>query len=150
VLSELKALHEELRAAIAELEAQTSRSEPDNAGLPLARLKVVRVSGRRKALIDCTIAPSLRDLSSEDARRMQDLRRAASDLAVETSQHIARWTMPSILTDWEEYRVSAAQFRQLMLKRIAEESAILYPLIEQREAGPTPAPSSRTYAPIPT
>lgn len=150
MLSELKALHEELRAAIAELEAQTTRSEPDQAGLPLARLKVVKVSGRRKALIDCTIAPSLRDISSEDARRMQDLRRAASDLAVETSQHIARWTMPSILADWEGYRVSAAEFRQLMLKRISEESAVLYPLLEQSEACPTPAPSPRTYAPIPT
>jgi hypothetical protein len=134
VLSQLKALHDELRAAIAELDAQTAKSVPDQAGLPLARLKVVRTSGRRKALIDGTINPCLRDVSPADADRMQDLRRASCDLAVETSQHIARWTMPSIVADWDGYRGAAADIGRIMLRRIADESAILYPLLESRAA----------------
>jgi len=134
VLLELKALHDELRAAIAELQAQTAKSVPDQAGLPLARLKVVRASGRRKAMIDCTITPSLHNVSGEDAGRMRDLRHASCDLAVETSQHIARWTMNSILADWEGYRGATANMARIMLRRIDDESAILYPLLERRAA----------------
>jgi len=134
VLLQLKALHDELRAAIAELEAQTAKSIPDEAHLPQARLRVVKASGRRKALIDCTIQPRLHDVSPEDSSRMTDLRRASFELAVETSQHIARWTMGSIQADWDGYRRSAAEFAERLRKRIAEESAILYPLLESRAA----------------
>lgn len=134
MLSRLQALHDELRTAIAELEAQTARSVPDQAGLPQARLKVVKASGRRKTLIDCTIGPALHDVSPEEARRMQDLRRASFELAVETSQHISRWTMNAIQADWDGYRRSASAFAQAMLQRIADESAILYPLLESRAA----------------
>lgn len=134
MLSQLKALHDELRAAIAELEAQTAKSVPDQAGLPVARLKVVRASGRRKALIDGMINPCLHDVSAEEAGRMQDLRRASCDLAIETSQHIARWTMRSIVDDWDGYRGAAADIAHIMLRRISDESAILYPLLEARAA----------------
>lgn len=140
MLTDLKALHEELRLAIAELQVETAKSEPDETNLPLARLKVIKVSGRRKALIDCTIAPHLHDIGPEDAARMRDLRRAGADVAVETSQHIAKWRMSSVVEDWQGYRAASAEFGQMMLRRIADERAVIYPLLE---AGALAAPFER-------
>lgn len=134
MLTDLKALHEELRLAIAELQAEIAKSEPDETNLPLARLKVVKVSGRRKALIDGTIAPGLQEIGADDAARMRDLRRTGSEVAVETSQHIAEWRMTSVLADWQGYRAASTKFSQMMLRRIADECAVLYPLLEARPA----------------
>lgn len=132
MLTQLKAIHAELRTAIAELEEQTAMSRPDQACLPLARLKLVRTSSRRKALIDCTISPNLHDVSLAEAGQMRALRRGDTDLAVETSQHIARWTMSSIVADWDGYRGAAADIGRNLRRRIADESALLYPLLEAR------------------
>jgi hypothetical protein len=134
VLSELKTLHGALREAIAELAAETAKAEPDTATLPLVRLKLTRASSRRKALIECSISPLLHDISPGDARRIEDLRRIAADKAVESSAHIARWTMRSILADWQGYRRASAEMRSQMLRRINEEAAVLYPLLEARDA----------------
>ena len=134
MLSQLKILHGELRKAIAELAAETAKPEPDPATLPMARLKLTRASSRRKALIECSISPLLHDISRDDARRMEDLRRIAADKAVESSAHIARWTMRLILADWQGYRRASAEMRSQMLRRINEEAAFLYPLLEEKDA----------------
>jgi len=132
VLTRLKTLHDELRAAIAELAAETAKAEPDLDTLPAVRLKLTRASSRRKALIECSISPLLHDISPEDARRIEDLRRVAAERAVKSSAHIARWTMRAIVADWEGYRRASADMRAFMLRRIKEEATILYPLLEAR------------------
>jgi len=134
VLSELKTLHGELRKVIAELAAETAKAEPDEAMLPVIRLKLTRVSSRRKALIECSISPLLHDIRPEDARRIEGLRRIAADKAVESSAHIARWTMRTIRADWPGYRRASAEMRAQMLRRISEEADILYPLLEAKAA----------------
>ena len=132
MLNALKAVHRELRDALAELEVETRKSEPDETSLPMARLKLTRVSGRRRCLVDNVIGPRLHDASPEVARQLENLRRAASDLAIESAEHIARWTMRYIVADWNGYRASSAAMRTNMLRRINEEGAILYPLLESR------------------
>ena len=132
MLNRLKTLHDELRTAIAELAAETAKSEPDVDTLPAVRLKLTRASSRRKALIECSISPLLHDVSPEDARRIDDLRRVAADRAVKSSAHIARWTMRAIVADWDGYRRASADMRAHMLRRIKEEAAVLYPLLEAK------------------
>ena len=133
MLTQLKALHNELRKALAELSVETAKAEPDETNLPVVRLKLTRASRRRKAMIECTISPLLHDIAPEDARRMEDLRRAGADMAVSSSSHITRWTMRAIIADWKGYRTASATMRAQMLRRIAEEAAILYPLLEAKE-----------------
>ncbi len=130
MLSQLKALHAELRLAIAELATEAARSEPDPDRLPAARLKLTRLSGRRKSLIECSIAPLLHDAAPEDARRIADLRYEASGIAVATSTHIARWTTRQMTADWPGYQRASAEMRRAMLRRIDREAAVLYPLLE--------------------
>ena len=124
------ALHIDLRLAIAELAVEVARTEPDHDRLPAARLKLTRLSGRRKSLIECSIAPHLHDVSPEDARRIADLRHDASAIAVATSNHIARWTTREIVADWAGYQRASAAMRAAMLKRIDQEAAVFYPLLQ--------------------
>jgi len=138
VFTKLKDAHAELRTAITELETETRRHEPDEASLSNARLKLTRASSRRRALIDQEILPTLHDLSPEQQRRVDELRRGASDVALLSSRHIGDWSMRAILADWQGYRRASKSMRDSMLQRIAEESAILYPLLGGRveEAAP--------------
>jgi len=132
VLAQLQKAHLELQAAIAALETETACSTPDQARLSAARLQVTRLSGRRKMLIDCTIGPHLRDIPADDARQIQNLRSEAARMAVESSEHIVGWTMANIVADWDGYRRASAEMRESMRRRIADEQAILYPLLQTR------------------
>jgi hypothetical protein len=134
VLSQLEALHAELRLAIAELAAEVGKSAPDQDRLPAARLKLTRLSGRRKSLIECSIAPLLHDVAPDDARRIADLRAEAARIAAGTSNHIARWTMREIVADWAGYQRASADMRRAMLRRIDREAAVFYPLLEAESA----------------
>ena len=134
MLSQLKALHAELRLAIAELAVEAAKNEPDQDRLPAARLKLTRVSGRRKSLIECSIAPILHNVAPEDARRIADLRYESSAIAVGTSEHIAQWTTRAIVADWFGYRRASAEMRRAMLRRIDQEAALFYPLLAAEPA----------------
>ena len=134
MLSQLKALHAELRLAIAALAVEVAKSEPDHDRLPAARLKLTRLSGRRKSLIECSIAPILHNAPTEDARRIADLRYESAAIAVGTSEHIARWTTRTIVADWSGYQRASADMRRAMLRRIDQEAAVFYPLLETESA----------------
>lgn len=150
MLTRLKTAHAEVLAAIADLEAETQRGEPAEATLSAARLKLTRASSRRKALIEHTIIPGLCGLSPENARRVDDLRRHSAEIAVDSSRHIGSWTMQAILADWIGYRRASRIMRAAMLRRIAEESEILYPLLGGRADAPlTRADSPARQAPLP-
>ena len=141
MLTKLKSAHAELLEGIEALGAETRRPEPIEATLSAARLKLTRASSRRKALIEHTIIPSLRALSPEDARRVEDLRRSAGEIALESSRHIGSWTMRAILADWMGYRRASKAMRAAMLRRITEEKAVLYPLLGGRVDGPLAPPA---------
>jgi len=129
VLTLLKDVHAELRLAIAELAREAAKSEPDPDRLPATRLKLSRLSGRRRSLIEGEILPSLHELAPEDARKIADLRREATAIMVETSEHIAEWTTRQIVADWPGYQRASAAMRGAMLLRIDREAAVLYPLL---------------------
>jgi hypothetical protein len=134
VLTELKDIHHQLREAIAELAAVVTRQQMDDAALTAARLKLTRLSRRRRSFIDCSVLPKLHDLATAEAALVADLRLESARLGVESSEHIGRWTMRSITADWAGYQRASAAMRASMLKRIEREAAILYPLLETRSA----------------
>lgn len=134
MLNELKAIHAELREAIATLESVVSRPAPDDAALSAARLRLTRLSSRRRALIENCLCPLLTDIGPEDARRIADLRLETATLLVQSSQHIGHWTIRAIHADWAGYQRASAEMRRAMLRRIQREAALLYPLLEARPA----------------
>jgi hypothetical protein len=130
VLAELKAVHAELRAAIAGLEVETCRPAPQDETLSQARLSLSRLSNRRNSLLDCTIYPRLHGASAPDARQLAELQLDAAQRRIASSEHIARWTMRAIHADWPGYCDASRDMRQAMLRRIDREAAILYPLLQ--------------------
>ena len=128
MLSELKAIHAELREAITELAAIVSATAPDEEALSRTRLKLTRLSRRRSALIRSADFPQPGDAAV--AARLNDLRLEATELMVKSSEHITRWTTRAILADWAGYQRASAEMRKSMLRRIEREAALLYPLLE--------------------
>ena len=134
MLSELKAIHAELREAIAALEAIVERPAPDDELLSAARLKLSRLSRRRRSMIECSIYPLLHDVGAHDAARIADLRLEGARMMVQSSEHIGRWTMREICADWPGYQRASAEMRRSMIRRIQCEAATLYPLLEAHQA----------------
>jgi len=132
VLTELKAIHDQLRQAIAELAAVVTQPEMNDEALTAARLKLTRASRRRRSLIDSSIYPLLHDVPAPDAALLEELRLEAAHLAAQSSGHIGRWTMRTICADWPGYQRASAAMRASMLKRIEREAGILYPLLDVR------------------
>lgn len=134
MLTELKAIHAELREAIAALEMLVERPAPADGPLSAARLRLSRLSSRRRSMIECSIYPMLHDVGPNDAARIADLRLETARLLVCSSEHIGRWTMREICADWAGYQRASSDMRRTMIRRIQREAAILYPLLEGRQA----------------
>jgi hypothetical protein len=135
VLRELRQIHDELREAIARLAAVLQGESCEEHLLAKARLNLSRLSGRRRALIQCTIAPSLHDVGGAEGARLRDLLLDDAGLMVNSSRHVARWTIQAIREDWAGYQQASAAMRAAMLKRIEREAEILYPLLERAPEG---------------
>jgi len=132
VLTQLKAVHAELREAIAGLEALVSQPSPDCETLSAARLSLKKASSRRRSLIECSIYPLLHDAPPEEAEKIANLRLEMATLMVRSSEHIGRWTVRAICDDWAGYQKASAAMRRSMLQRIDHEAAVLYPLLQAK------------------
>src|SRR3954469_16808225 len=109
MLAELMSVHAELRDQIAALAALASQPHPDMTLVSAARLRLTRLSRRRYSLIQCTIVPSLHDLASDDARALSDLCLEAAAQAVQSAEHICRWTIGAIEAEWPAYQRASTQ-----------------------------------------
>jgi hypothetical protein len=135
VLRELRRIHDELREAIARLASVVQEESFEEHVLAKARLNLSRSSGRRRALIQCTIAPALHDVDGADGARLKDLLLEDAGLMVNSSRHVARWTIQAIREDWAGYQQASAAMRAEMIRRIEREAEILYPLLERGPEG---------------
>jgi hypothetical protein len=134
VLTELKAIHAELREATVALQSVVSHPAPDDEALSAARLRLSRLSSRRRNMIESAIYPLLRNVSPEEARQIADLRLETGALLVASSQHIGKWTVHAIRADWAGYQRASGDMRRIMLRRIQHEADLLYPLLEAQAA----------------
>jgi hypothetical protein len=130
MLSQLKTVHQELRDAIAQLATLLQAPAPDAGAVAAARLALSKASGRRRALIDCTIMPALHDADPVSVRALAVLRQESAAARIASSEHIVRWTMARIAADWDGYRTASDRMRTEMQTAIDREAALLYPLLE--------------------
>ena len=132
MLIQLQTIDGDLRQGVQELAALMSLPAPDDEALSRTRLKVARLSGRRRALIQCTILPHLQSMSCANTAQLADLRTEAAAWSVRFSNHIARWTARAIRTDWTGYQAASVEMRRSILKQIEREAAIIYPLLDAK------------------
>jgi len=132
MFNQLRTVDDELREGMKELAALTSQAAPDGEALARTRLKITRLAGRRRSLVQCAILPGLGDSPAASAARLSDLRRETMEAAVKFSAHLSRWTPQAIRADWTAYRAASADLRRFILQQVDREAAILYPLLAAR------------------
>jgi len=139
VLEKLKAIHHEQRDAVASLATILSQPDQDGDALAAARLRIMKLNRRRLSLIECSILPLLHDVPPAEAGALSELRLEAAKHAVNMTQHIARWTLPAICSDWDGYGRASAEMRREVLRRLDREAEVFYPLLAVRENALRPA-----------
>ncbi len=129
--ADLKALHAQLDAALAELDRLTSADSPDQAALATARHRLSRISRGRRRLVDILTNRLMATASPGEAQRLRALReRNAAQFQASTS-HIGKWGLRQLMEDWQGYRAASNAMRQSLRDLIADDRETLYPLLER-------------------
>ena len=129
MLAELKQIHEELLAAIADLDAITEGEGFDESRLANARVKLSRVSGKRRRLVDAATLQLLDDATPADARRLRALREMNAAQLHASTKHIGTWGMRQITADWPGYCRASVTTRQSLRDLVAADRDALYLLL---------------------
>ncbi|HEX8302225.1 hypothetical protein [Sphingomonas sp.] len=130
--ADLRALHDEMSTALAELDRLTASDSPDHIAIPAARLRLSRASGRRRRLVDAMTTRLLGSVSPADSDRLRALREInAAQLHASTS-HIGKWGMRHALEDWAGYCEASKRMRQSLRDLMAEDRRTLYPLLDRK------------------
>jgi len=131
MLRELRRLHAELLAGIARLEAIVLDPRPDPDTLARLRADLSRASRARYDFLERRVYPLLTDeYPTHVAARLNKLRATTEPLRSASHEHTAKWTPETIARDWPGYQRASNNMRRSMRARVAEEMAVLYPLLE--------------------
>lgn len=131
MLAELKALQQELETIIAQFEAVVIGPVPDASSFAMMRLRLTRVSSRKRIFLETIVYPALTGLPDPDRATLTRFRSEGQAQLQRSAEHIATWTIHHIMHDWPGYQGFSALVRASMRQRQAEERHILYPLIER-------------------
>ena len=126
-MADLRILHDELLAALAELEAVTARPAFNESELSRLRYRLSRVSGERRRLVERLCATLAEQAIGSQAERLNALRQSNLQARAASNAHIGAWSLREVAADWEGYCRASAQMRAIMRTQIAAEKATLYP-----------------------
>lgn len=129
-MADLRTLHEELLAAIAEMEALTALPTCNEAELSRLRYRLSRVSGERRRLVELMCMTLAEKATGGEADRLRALRESTLDARGASNSHIGAWNLKQIAADWEGYCRASAKMRAIMRAQIAAEKAALYPRLK--------------------
>lgn len=127
----LRTMHEELLAALAELERATGESSFDEATLSHIRYRLSRVSGARRKLVDALCTDLI--ARGEPAEPLRALRDANAATRAISTAHIGTWSLREVSSDWAGYCRASATMRARMRRQIEREKAVLYPYLSLNE-----------------
>jgi hypothetical protein len=137
MLRDLRRLHAELLAAIARLEAIVLDPRPNADTLARLRADLSRISRARYEFLDQRVYPILvDDYPAHVTARLAKLRATTEPLRSASREHTAKWVPETIARDWPGYQRASNAMRRSMRARVAEEMAVLYPLLEMIDEGP--------------
>lgn len=128
--ADLRALHEEMSAALAELELLTAVDSPDKGALAAARVRLSRASGARRKLVDSITTRLIESGAPADATRLRTFREINAAQLHASTTHIGKWGIRHAMEDWAGYRAASSHMRQTLRDLIAEDRRTLYPLLD--------------------
>ena len=128
-LAQLTSIHDDLLGTIQKLDAVTRCDRPDPSELGIARWKLTRASRARWRILDDVIYPEIERRSFVSRPDVTRLRSADAAIRTNSSNHIAKWDAECVLRQWPEYQAASAGVIASMRDRVAQEQAVLYPLL---------------------
>lgn len=131
MLDELKTAHEEMLAALAELEALTAKAACDEPAVATARIRLSRASRQRRILATQAIDRLFSDASAADAARLKGLRERNSEQLEASAKHIGTWGLRTIRENWPQYCRASQDVRRGLRELIATDREVLYPLLSR-------------------
>ena len=134
MLAEFKAVHDELEAAMNELDQLTRDEAPNQFAVANARARLGKASGKRRALFDMACNYLSKHAAPADAAKLRQIRELNATQLEASTKHIGAWGLRQLVENWPEYVRTAAPMRQSMRDLIAADRAVLLPMIE-RQAG---------------
>ncbi len=124
-MEDLVRLHQQMAAALEELELLTRAPACDEKAVMAVRYRLTRASSarRRQVVLLCErlIADGVADPALVSLRDATNLSRAAS------SAHIGTWTLQQVAEDWAGYTRASAMMRATLRREVARERTVLAP-----------------------
>lgn len=121
--------HEALLDAIDALDRLAEEDEPDEPRLTSARYRLSRLSTERRQLVARLCAQLLLQLAEQEAAQLRAFQKRQEQVLTQSLDHVHSWSMREILSDWDGYRMASGRMRQSLRDQVAEERALLYPLL---------------------
>jgi hypothetical protein len=129
LLARLEAAHDELLSCIGLMEHITNAPLPDVEQLTGARFKISRASRAHRAIwheiwahlqtnVEPRVGETLRELTGLDCK-----------LSAQSSEHVSRWPLQTVLADWQSYQLASLTIRRELTDNIERERCLLYPLL---------------------
>lgn len=131
MLAELKAIHEELEAAMDALDRLTQAPAPDQSAVASARARLSKASGKRRALFDMAYNYLAKTATPADTQTLRGLRELNAAQLTASTGHIGAWGLRQLVENWPEYVRTAAPMRQSMRDLIAADRKTLFPMLEK-------------------
>ncbi|MCW3848729.1 hypothetical protein OF829_15945 [Sphingomonas sp. LB-2] len=128
-MADLRTLHDELLAALAEMEALTARPSCDESELSRLRYRLSRVSGERRRLVEQMCLSLADHVTGDQAERLRAVHASSLEARAASNAHIGAWNIREVAADWEGYRRASAKMRAIMHAQIAAEKAALCPRV---------------------
>jgi len=130
LLERLRDAHREVFECMAEMERITEESAPDVQRYTAARLRISQASLKRRSLWQK--ARSHLEGRIGDSTDLKLLGSNDSELGFYSTNHISRWTVAAIQSDWTGYRDASRRMRRRMSDCIRTEQRLLYALLARR------------------
>ncbi|MEI9926658.1 MAG: hypothetical protein WDN44_01730 [Sphingomonas sp.] len=131
MLNELRAAHEDLLAALAQLEQLTLQDSPDEAALASTRWQASRASGRRRKIFAAACAFLVDRVSDSDRIEIQTLQDLNATQLKASTAHIGKWTLQQVIDDWSGYQAVSRRMRASVRELVAADRATLCPLLDR-------------------
>ncbi|USI72679.1 hypothetical protein [Sphingomonas morindae] len=136
MLAELASLHDLLDERMAIMRRLVHEEQLQRERVSFARLELSRCSSARSRHLTERVFPYLlARLTGEEADQVRQLQAAMVPIRATSAAHVTRWPSEAVAADWPSYRQASHAILAMMAARIAEERAILYPLLKRLQHG---------------
>lgn len=131
MLSELQKVHDNLRSAMAEMDAVTREPVAERGRLSVARWRLSQASLKRRTLWRRVFQHMLPRVGANETAVLQALQSANLESLRNSSAHVGNWTIGTIEADWSGYCNASRAIRLEMSACMDAEERLIFGLLAE-------------------